>query len=57
METTISECPCGCDCGLDENHEAHSNSTLSLIKEDCESDLKRKVGGLENPQMIPAAGI
>merc|ERR1712212_758000 len=32
LQTTIVECPCGCESGLDENHEAHANSTLSLIK-------------------------
>ena len=32
VETTIDECPCGCESGLDKNHEAHSSSTVSLIK-------------------------
>ena len=31
LQTTIETCPCGCEIGLDENHEAHS-SQLSLIK-------------------------
>ena len=31
-KTTIEECPCGCETGLDDNHEAHSYSTVSLIK-------------------------
>ena len=31
-KTTINECPCGCETGLDDNHEAHSYSTVSLIK-------------------------
>ena len=33
------ECPCGCEIGLDDNHEAHSYSVASLIK-GCEIDSK-----------------
>lgn len=33
------ECPCGCEIGLDDNHEAHSYSVSSLIK-GCEIDSK-----------------
>jgi len=40
LQTTIVECPCGCDSGLDENHEAHANSTLSLIKGGCDKDFE-----------------
>ena len=38
LQTTIETCPCGCETGLDENHEAHS-SQLSLIS---------KRGGCDN---------
>ena len=36
LQTTIETCPCGCETGLDENHEAHS-SQLSLIKRGCDN--------------------
>ena len=39
LSTTIMECPCGCEIGLDDNHEAHSYSVSSLIK-GCEIDSK-----------------
>ena len=42
LQTTIDECPCGCESGLDENHEAHANSTLSLIKGTCDKDFQSK---------------
>ena len=33
------ECPCGCESGLDDKYEAHSYSTISLIK-GCDKEVQ-----------------
>jgi solute carrier family 6 GABA transporter-like protein 6/8/11/12/13 len=42
LKSKIERCPCGCEVGLDENYEAHSNSRFSLIGECGTEDIKMK---------------
>ena len=43
LKSTIECCPCGCEVGLDENFEAHTDSRFSLIGECGTEDIKMKV--------------
>jgi len=42
LKSTIERCPCGCEVGLDENFEAHTDSRFSLIGECGTEEMKMK---------------